>query len=111
MKVEKWLSFEDIPEESARKKSGGWFSSGDRWEDYIKRCTPEEKGYADALRTEILYLGIKETGAWHQNSKKGVPVFDDGTYTLFSYRAWGDLLAAIWSEEEDKDFCYMDFYC
>jgi hypothetical protein len=28
----------------------------------------------------------------------------------FSYRGWGDIMAAIWSEEENKDYNYMDFY-
>lgn len=39
----------------------------------------------------------------------GCPVFSDGTVSRMSFRAWGDFMAAVWSEEEDKDYCYVDF--
>jgi hypothetical protein len=45
-----------------------------------------------------------------QREVEGVPVFEDETISTFSYRAWGDLLSAIWSEEENKDYNYMAFY-
>ena len=39
------------------------------------------------------------------------PVFDDGTVGSFSFRAWGDLMAAIWNTEENTNkYSYMDFY-
>ena len=46
----------------------------------------------------------------HQNDDHGVPKSDDDTVGLFSFRSWGDLMAAIWSEEEDKDYDYLNFY-
>ena len=39
-----------------------------------------------------------------------MPLFSDGKVATFSFRGWGDLMAAIWSEAEDKDYGYMDFY-
>jgi hypothetical protein len=27
-----------------------------------------------------------------------------------TFRAWGDFMDAVWSEEEDRDMSYMDFY-
>ena len=53
---------------------------------------------------------LKQGGDWHQNDPKGVPVFNDGTVAMFSFRAWGDLMAALWAEHEDCDYSYMDFY-
>ncbi len=37
-------------------------------------------------------------------------MFNDGTAGMFSFRAWGDLMAAIWAEHENRDYGYMDFY-
>lgn len=85
---------------------GGFFSLGMRWADYVEAVGENE--YTLALREYIVQNEIKEGGGWHQD--EGVPVFEDGTVASFSFRAWGDLLAAIWSEELNQDFCYMDFY-
>jgi hypothetical protein len=39
------------------------------------------------------------------------PVFDDGTVGGFSFRAWGDLLAAVWNTAEGTTkYSYMSFY-
>jgi hypothetical protein len=81
-----------------------------RWKDYLEAWKPEAHPYAEALRAAILKLQLREGGDWHQNDANGVPVFSDGTVATFSYRAWGDLLAAVWSEAEDKDYNYMRFY-
>jgi hypothetical protein len=37
-------------------------------------------------------------------------MFSDGSVATFSLRGWGDLLAAVYSERDNKDYCYMDFY-
>jgi hypothetical protein len=114
MKVVKWIAYKD----SADKKAamdwlGGMFNDGMRWNDYYP---PEEVGkhsveeYVNALRSEIIEKKIRITGEEHQYSDKGVPVFEDDTVARLSFRAWGDLMAAIWSTEENKDYSYMDFY-
>jgi hypothetical protein len=39
-----------------------------------------------------------------------VPVFDDGAIATFSFRAWGDLMAAIWADTDGRRHGYMDYY-
>ena len=90
---------------------GGFFQNGMRWKDYIDSWKEEVHPYIEALREEIIKNKIKERGPWHQNDPKGVPMFSDNTVATFSFRAWGDLLAAIWSTEENRDSNYMEFYC
>ena len=111
MEVVKWMSYEDAKElEESIGGLGGFFQHGMRWKDYLAIWDDETIPYAEALKEVVVGESIKEGGDWHQWSDEGVPVFEDGTVAVFSYRAWGDLLAAIWSEEEDKDYSYMDFY-
>lgn len=111
MKVKEWISYEKAKEyqENEAGGLGGYFNfkqKGMSWEDYHLK----ENLYTQALKEEILAKNIKITGGEHQNSENGVPLFEDNTVATYSYRAWGDLMAAIWSEKENKDYCYMDFY-
>lgn len=88
---------------------GGWFSNGHRWPHYeihIEGRAGEQ--YIYALRAYILENKVWIGGDQHQY--EGVPLFEDGTIALLSYRAWGDLMAAVWSTELNRDFNYMDFY-
>jgi hypothetical protein len=117
-KVERWISYEKASDgmpESLLGGPGGFFNGfasggGMRWKDYLDGGE-EWREYAEALRAEVLRLGLRKDGAWHQGDDEGVPVFDDGTVALFSFRAWGDFLAAVWSEHDGLDYNYMDFYC
>ena len=79
--------------------------------DYLQECGEDEIQYVEAIRESVLEKNIRYTGDEHQEEPDGVPLFEDVTVALFSYRGWGDLMAAIWSEKEDKDYSYMDFYC
>lgn len=89
---------------------GGFFQRGMRWKDYLEHGTVPES-YAEALRASILERELRTPGEWHDCSEDPtIPVFSDGKIATFSWRAWGDLMAAVWSEAEDKDRCYMDFY-
>lgn len=110
-----WISYEDTLEEpySAAENIGtlgGWFDDGHRWEDFIERWKPRVQPHYEALREAILERELQRGGDWHQRSETGVAVFDDGRIATFSYRAWGDLLAAVWSTELDRDLNYMAFY-
>lgn len=113
-KVVDWISYDDIGgREEAISGMGGFFDfneKGMRWKDYIEIWKDEVKPYAEAIRESVLQRGSLLTGSEHQSSANGVPLFDDGKIGSFSYRAWGDLMAAIWSEKENKDYNYMDFY-
>lgn len=129
MKVIDWIS-NDAAEgkpESPLGGLGGWFGNnpagktneerwGARhtWADYLERKPPEARQYAEAMRDAIVAGRVWECGDWHQadtlSDGHGVPLFEDGTVATFSFRAWGDLLAAVWSEQLGRLFCYMDFY-
>jgi len=89
---------------------GGWFDDGMRWKDYLESWTDKVREYAEATREYIVANGIRTTGSEHQDEGWEF-LYDDGTVSSFSFRAWGDLMAAIWSEEENEDYNYMDFYC
>ena len=41
---------------------------------------------------------------------EGTPLFSDGTIGLFSFRAWGDLMAAISQSVDGKPRSYMSWY-
>lgn len=112
MTVIEWIAYDDTEKyQSSIGGLGGFFQDGMRWNDFIERFTEEAQVYFEAVRTDVIAKGIRLTGQQHQYADNSVPVFEDNTVGTFSYRAWGDLLAAIWSEYEDKDYCYMDFYC
>lgn len=87
---------------------GGMFENGMRWEDYQATWKDSAYPHLFALRKSIIELEIRHGGDWHQ--REGCPVYSDGSVTRMSMRAWGDLLAAIWSTEDNKDYNYMDFY-
>lgn len=98
-------------EESDLGGMGGFFENGMRWDDYKSRFDKDLWGDLEILRSSIIKNDIRITGHQHQHSDvESVPVFEDGKTATYSYRAWGDLMAAIWSTKEDKDYNYMDFY-
>lgn len=89
---------------------GGGIQAGDRWNNYIIDIDKRYVAHHEALRRAIIVLGLRRGGDWHQNAPNGVPVFDDGAVGTFSFRAWGDLLAAVWAEFDGRDYSYMNFY-
>jgi hypothetical protein len=89
---------------------GGWFKDGDRWEDYITQCDPHLRPYIEAIKVSVLASGRFICGNEHQDSDDGTPLFDDGTVGGFSFRAWGDLMAAIATLYDGQDHHYMEFY-
>jgi len=95
-----------------RKRSvggpGGYFCNGMRWKDFLGAEEYDGRKYYKALREAILKNKYEFGGEKHQRDM--APLFNDGTVGFFSYRAWGDLMAAIWSEKNNTDYCYMDFY-
>ena len=111
MKVKEWITDgEDDEHEISCGGMGGFFQHGMRWHHYIDDFPENEKLYLEAIRASVVENNLRLTGENHQYGPNGVPLFSDDTVGSFSYRGWGDLMAAIWAEEEDKDYCYMDFY-
>jgi hypothetical protein len=122
MQVEKWITY---AEAAGRGESGmgGWFGydksaeGGDglpkahhRWVDYLHNFKPEAHAMLEEFRRSIIANNIRCTGEQHQNGATAVPLWSDGKVDTYSFRSWGDLMAAVWSTEENKDYGYMDFY-
>ncbi|MBJ6111836.1 hypothetical protein JAO73_22640 [Hymenobacter sp. BT523] len=89
---------------------GGFFKEGMRWPDYLEAYEPEWHAHLEAIRLSIVANRVWGGGDWHQESAAGAPLLSDGHYLCTTYRDWGDLLAATWSSELNRDFSYMDFY-
>lgn len=90
---------------------GGFFKDGMRWNDYKFQFHQEHHETLENLRQSIIDNEIRCTGEQHQYSDyESCPVFEDETCATYSYRAWGDLMAAVWSTHENRDYNYMDFY-
>jgi len=111
-RVIKWI---EAVEAEGRKESigglGGWFNfrdKGKRWADYLDIWTAPYQPYAEAIRKAVIEDNLTFGGDTHQQSM--TPLFSDGTVGSFSYRGWADLMAAIWSEEHNTDYNYMEFY-
>jgi hypothetical protein len=79
------------------------------WEDYLGIHNEESHPYLEALKKEIVDNNIQITGERHQYSGYGCPVFSDDTVGEFSYRSWGDLMAAIYTTEQEP-LTYMAYY-
>ena len=109
-RVVKWIDYDDAGdhEDSRIGGLGGWFGHSHTWADYLNMFEPGAIPYLLAMQAAVTRDGIREGGDWHQDC--GVPLFDDGTVATYSYRAWGDLLAAIWSEHDGVSYSYMNFY-
>lgn len=115
IEVEKFITYKEAAKLEAEGRGtigglGGFFEDGMRWKDYVEMFYPKGKEYADALRRYIVKNNIKRGGDWHQSEAEGAPLFTDGNVACFSFRAWGDILAAIWATEENRDYSYMSFY-
>lgn len=111
IKVGGFISYEDadgLPDSGIGGFGGivdGW-----PWSRYEETFNEDGIEYIRALRDYIIENNIKRGGDWHQNSESGVPLFSDGTVAIYSYRAWGDLMAAIWGDIDGEPYSYMDFY-
>ena len=111
IKVVKWISAGKANKYKSIGWMGGFFQNGMRWKDYIEGFNKKGKQYVEAVRKDVIKKGIKLTGSEHQNNIAGTPLFNTKEVMSLSFRAWGDLMAAIWAEKENKDYCYMNFYC
>jgi len=111
VRVTEWVDYDDIdPSLEDVGSIGGFFENGMRWKDYINEFGENLRPYYQAIRNSVLETNKRICGDQHQNHDDGVPKFSDGCVATFTMRGWGDLMAAIWSEEEDEDYSYMDFY-
>jgi len=119
IKFDRWVSWHegDSLDKAPIGGMGGWFNSNlvhkpkepttHVWKDYIDTFKGECHLYLQALKEEILRCDYQITGEQHQAGY--VPVFSDGKAGLFTYRGWGDFMAAIYSTKE-KPLSYMEYY-
>jgi hypothetical protein len=122
IKFKDWIlsNKKELYSENSLGGLGGWFNGfylhekdkigiykNHTWEDYVVNLTENEKAYAECLKKEILKLNIRVTGEDHQHIM--IPLFSDNTFSFFSYRAWGDLMAAIFTTDENP-LTYMEYY-
>ena len=85
--------------------------NGHNWEKYLNEFEPELHPYLEAIKESVIENNMRLTGDKHQHGVNGVPLFEDDSVACFSYRGWGDLMAAIWNTEEaTTKYQYMDFY-
>jgi hypothetical protein len=88
----------------------GFFEPPMRWEDYLDKHAERLHPRLEALREAIIKQNIRHTGRIHQmDNTISCPKFEDGTAQTYSRLAWGDLMAAIWSTHENKDYHHNDF--
>lgn len=71
---------------------------------------PETRQIVQLIGDEVVKHGYCFSGQDHQNASTGVPVFSDGTCLRASMRAWGQIMAAIYSSIDGVKLSYMDFY-
>lgn len=112
LKVVKWITYAEA-QDKLEMGLGGWGGSievGDRWNDYVAGFKEEAQPLVEELRRSIISNKIRCTGYEAQNGYAAVPMWSNGMVDLYSFRGWGDLMAAVWSTEENKDYGYMDFY-
>ena len=119
MKVIEWISYDEAQDkEESVGGLGGWFGVKDddweyphRWADYLAATDPSKHPYVEAIKADVLTSGRFISGQQHQDLDDGVPLFEDGTVAGFSFRAWGDLMAAIATEHDGKNHAYIEIYC
>ena len=70
----------------------------------------EMSAVLDLVRKEILKKKYCFSGTIHQYSSTGVPVFSDGTCLRCSMRAWGLIMAQVYSDVHGINLSYLDFY-
>mgnify|MGYP000090023119 CR=1 FL=1 len=104
------LSDERLKDENYMGWMGGWVH-GEQWDAYIADFADEARPYLEALKANIVERGLQYTGQQHCEHEDGTPLFNDGKYISLSWRAWGDLMAAVWNTAENTNkYTYMSFY-
>lgn len=75
------------------------------------KCDNESVGKIVDLVSQAIYDNeYMFAGEDHQNSFTGVPVFSNGTCLRASMRAWGAIMANVYTGPDGERLSYMDFY-
>lgn len=93
----------------AELKLVGWVDFDSEYP--TKNTTQEELSLMiELIKQDILKNGYRFSGEEHQNALTGVPLFSDGTCFRASMRAWGTIMAMIYSDVDGINYPYMEFY-
>lgn len=112
IEIQAWVAFKDLDKYPQNKAGhlGGWVK-GENFDEYLERYDESVHKYLIAIKEYVIAHQSYSTGEEHQYSSNGIPLFTDGTISAFSWRGWGDLMAAIKnSDTGTQDYQYMDFY-
>lgn len=103
-----WIASDDIPENAPIIGGMGGWVDGEDWHTFSAQLKKGELPYYNALKTYIKANDLWNGGFWHES--EGCPVFEDGTVISCSYRAWGDIMAAVHNSiERSHPYSYYDF--
>ena len=87
---------------------GGFFSFGMRWRDYYTRVPIQHRARVEAIRVYVASHGLRLTGRDYER-RVAVPVFVDGSIGFFTPHGYADLMAAVWSDQDDRDYSYINY--
>jgi hypothetical protein len=102
-----WVSYQEAEAISSGGKPnlgglGGWVKGHDFNEYLAHSVAPEFHAHYIALRNDIQNRNIRFGGDAHQTRPDGCPLWSDGSVATFTWRAWGDLLAATYNRPRDQ---------
>jgi len=107
-----WVDFNDprLSDDKTIGWMGGWVR-GEQWDEYLKLIAEQWHPYMNAVKDSIIANNIKCTGSEHSEGEGFTPLFSDGYQLGLTWRAWGDLMAAVWNTAEDTNrYSYTNFY-
>lgn len=115
LKIVKWITESEIGDKEANGLGGmgGWFGfkQPNTWKDYLDNFKEEAHPMLEELKRSIIENGVRCTGEEMQDrGDKVVPLWSNGKVDTYTWRAWGDLMAAVWGDHDKKNYNYMDFY-
>jgi len=78
--------------------------------EYRESINHHNKEHEQCLIDEIITNRYAFSGLRHQTAGNTIPIFDDNKCCFYSHRGWGRLMAKAWSQINNKDYDYNDFY-
>ena len=110
-----WVDCDDISDEEYSginniAGSGRHFQKGMRWNNFLEFYDANLHKSLEAIRSSIINSQEKRDWDWHSSSMNGIPRLNNGYFFGASSDRWGDLLAAVWSEHDNKDYSYTSFF-
>lgn len=83
------------------------------WTHWDNKKYPDSRGGKAAERAVINAIregGYRFGGDTHQQSRSGVPVFNDGTKAKWSMRGWGEIMAKALELDDSSGMAHTSWY-